>query len=67
MPEAVARLWPSAAEGAPAEFGALHDLMFERLLVTDPAQRATAAEAMGHAYFEGVDWDAVRSRAVWEQ
>lgn len=66
VPKKAARLWPTAASGAPAELGALHDLVFAHLLVADPARRATAAEAMGHPYFEGVCWDDVRSGAVWE-
>lgn len=64
-PEAAARAWPSAAEGAPAELGALRDLAFGRLLVADPSRRVTAAYAMGHPYFEGLDRDAVRSGEVW--
>jgi hypothetical protein len=49
-------------EGVPPE---LRALLFERLLVREPDWRATPAQAMGHAFFEGIDWDAVRSGAVW--
>ena len=43
----------------------LMSLVFGLLLVRDPAESATVEEAMEHEFFEGVDWAAVRSGAVW--
>ncbi|KIY98446.1 hypothetical protein MNEG_9516 [Monoraphidium neglectum] len=57
--KAAAAEWPSSAPAT------LHALVFDCLLVHDPVQRASAARIMQHPYFEGLDWEAVRSGAAW--
>jgi hypothetical protein len=58
-PKAVAAAWPSCAPVA------LHALVFDCLLVRDPAQRVSVAQVMAHSFFEGLDWEAVRTGATW--
>ncbi|KIZ04796.1 hypothetical protein MNEG_3163 [Monoraphidium neglectum] len=58
-PKAVAAAWPSY------EPVALRALVFDCLLVRDPAQCASVAQVMAHSFFEGLDWEAVRKGATW--
>lgn len=37
--------------------------LFDKVFKKDPSERATLEELKAHAFFEGVDWDAVASRS----
>ncbi|KAI8476674.1 MAG: kinase-like domain-containing protein [Monoraphidium minutum] len=60
-PEALGGAWP------PGVAPALRALVFDGLLLRDPAARLTPTEAMGHEFFQGLDWAAVRSGAAWRR
>jgi hypothetical protein len=60
--DGVLRADAAAAAGLPPGAPpALRDLIFRRLLEPAPGRRATARQAMGHPYFEGLDWDALHA------
>ena len=56
QPAAAAQALAPGALPAP-----LRSLVFDHLLVADPAKRMTAAETMTHPYFGGVDWEDLRA------